>query len=130
MDDAGAGHIEMPLSSIEESIISVLYQFNNRFFDLRFFHLVAITVTDEKSGFIFRIAAQKNPVEAMFDLLSKTDLSAVKAKYVLFDSWFAFPKVIMKVCKHNLNVICMLKRMYRVYYDYKIYAFLNGINTV
>lgn len=65
-----------------------------------------------------RKSAQTNPVEAMFSLLEKTDLSLLKAKYLLFDSWFAFPSVIMKVQQKGLDVVCMLKRMYRVYYTY------------
>lgn len=28
------------------------------------------------------------------------------AKYVLFDSWFAFPKTICNICKRKYDVIC------------------------
>lgn len=42
----------------------------------------------------------------------------LKVKYLLFDSWFAFPSVIMKARQKGLDVVCMLKRMYRVYYTY------------
>lgn len=66
-----------------------------------------------------RKAAQTNPVDAMFSLLDKTNLSLLKVKYLLFDSWFAFPSVIMKARQYGLDVVCMLKRMYRVYYTYK-----------
>ena len=69
-------------------------------------------------GYRLRKAAQTNPVEAMFSLLDKTDLSLLKAKYLLFDSWFAFPSVIMEARQKGLEVVCMLKRMYRVYYTY------------
>jgi len=37
---------------------------------------------------------------------------------LLFDSWFAFPSTIERVLAQKLNVICMLKRMHRVYYSY------------
>ena len=65
-----------------------------------------------------RKAAQTNPIEAMFSLLDKVDLTLLKAKYLLFDSWFAFPSVIMKARQKGLQVVCMLKRLYRVYYTY------------
>ena len=65
-----------------------------------------------------RRAAQANPIEAMFSLLDKADLTLLKAKYLLFDSWFAFPSVIMKARQKGLHVVCMLKRLYRVYYTY------------
>ena len=59
-----------------------------------------------------------NPIEAMLSLLDKADLTLLKAKYLLFDSWFAFPSVIMKARTKGLHVVCMLKRLYRVYYTY------------
>ena len=65
-----------------------------------------------------RRAAMRNPVDAMLDLIGSIDLSLLKVRYVLFDSWFAFPSVIMSVCRQNVNVVCMLKRMYRVYYTF------------
>ena len=65
-----------------------------------------------------RKSAQMKAVEAMFELLSKLDMKKLKVKYLLFDSWFAFPYVIERVLAQKLNVICMLKRMHRVYYSY------------
>lgn len=38
--------------------------------------------------------------------------------YVLFDSWFSWPKIIKEIESRNLNVICMLKDMPRVSYGY------------
>lgn len=74
---------------------------------------------DKRSrGYKLRKSAQLNPNEAMFSLLDQTDLSLLKVKYLLFDSWFAFPSVIMKVKQKSLDTICMLKRMYQVYYTY------------
>ena len=66
-----------------------------------------------------RSMAQQDQNEALFGLLDSLNLKALKVGYLLFDSWFAFPSVIMKACKRGLNVICMLKSMYRVYYTYK-----------
>ena len=43
----------------------------------------------------------------------------VPASYLLFDSWFAFPAVARKIREQKLHVICMLKSMPKVYYDYQ-----------
>ena len=66
-----------------------------------------------------RRLAQQDQNEALFELLDNINLKALKVGYLLFDSWFAFPSVIMKVCKRGLDSICMLKSMYRIYYTYK-----------
>lgn len=66
-----------------------------------------------------RRLAQQDQNEALFELLDNINLKALKVGYLLFDSWFAFPSVIMKVCKRGLDIICMLKSMYRIYYTYK-----------
>lgn len=65
-----------------------------------------------------RRSAQMNPIETMFELLGKLDINKLKVKYLLFDSWFAFPATIENVRKQKLHVVCRLKRMYRVYYSY------------
>ncbi|MCL6599123.1 MAG: hypothetical protein K6T81_10325, partial [Alicyclobacillus macrosporangiidus] len=46
--------------------------------------------------------------------------AGVTAKYLLFDSWFAYPSVILRVLtRHAMNVICMLKGMPHVYYEFE-----------
>ena len=65
-----------------------------------------------------RKSAQINPVEAMNELISQIDTKRLGVKYILFDSWFAFPSVIIGLLDKGLNTICMLKRMYRIYYTY------------
>jgi len=39
-------------------------------------------------------------------------------KYLLFDSWFAFPKTIASFVREEVNIIAMLKRMPNVRYQY------------
>ena len=51
--DHGAGLIKIPLTAVQENLDPVLYRCDDRFFNIRFFHLVTITVTNEKSGFLF-----------------------------------------------------------------------------
>ena len=70
-------------------------------------------------GYRLRRMARQNPVEAMFDLLKGIDLKKLKVRYLLFDSWFAFPGVIIPASEQGADVICMLKHMHHIYYKYK-----------
>ena len=76
-------------------------------------------IDKRKRSYKLRRLAQQDQNEALFELLDSINLKALKVGYLLFDSWFAFPSVIMKVCQRGLDVICMLKSMYRIYYTYK-----------
>jgi len=60
----------------------------------------------------------KKTTEAMFDLLDQLAPYGVPAQYLLFDSWYAYPKVILGVLKRNINVVCILKAMPKVFYQY------------
>lgn len=67
-----------------------------------------------------RQEAMKKSTETMFDLLNDVNPLQLCAKTLLFDSWFAFPKVIKRVVsEYPLHVICMLKSMHRVYYTFE-----------
>jgi hypothetical protein len=57
------------------------------------------------------------PTSELLEPLVKRVLLGVKAHYILMDSWFGFPTIIKTLSAH-LPVICMLKRMPRVYYWY------------
>ncbi len=46
------------------------------------------------------------------------NVTRVKARRLLLDSWFSFPKVIHDLLEH-IDVICMVKDHARVYYDYQ-----------
>jgi len=71
------------------------------------------------NGYQRRKESMKKATETMFDLLEQAGNFSIPASYVLFDSWFAFPKVIKKVLEYNYQVVCRLKSMHRVYYNYK-----------
>lgn len=64
------------------------------------------------------VNGMKKTTEVMFELLDQLAPYGVEAKYLLFDSWFAYPKVILNVLERNLHVICMLKAMPKVFYQY------------
>jgi hypothetical protein len=71
------------------------------------------------TGYKRRMESIKKSTEVMFDLLRQAQEHGIKARYLLFDSWFAFPAIICKVREHHLHVICMLKSMKKVLYTYK-----------
>jgi hypothetical protein len=57
------------------------------------------------------------PSTELLEPLIKRVLLGVKAHYILMDSWFGLPKII-KMLSTYLPVICMLKRMPKVFYWY------------
>lgn len=79
----------------------------------------ARTSIDKRSiGFKFRKNALSTSPDSSLAMLKKAVAAGIKAKYVLFDSWFSFPATIIKVCKMNLHVISMLKDTPKIYYTF------------
>lgn len=70
------------------------------------------------NGYKLRKESIKKTTETMFDLLDQIAPYGIPAQYLLFDSWFSYPKVILKAMERNLHVICMLKAMPKVQYQY------------
>lgn len=54
----------------------------------------------------------------MIGLLKQAAKYAVLASYVLFDSWFAYPKTIIEILELKLHTIAMVKAMPKVLYNY------------
>lgn len=79
-------------------------------------------------GYKRRQEAQKKATETLFDLLSSLPLNQLKAKTILFDSWFGHASVIKRVVTdYSLDVICMIKPMRAKYgYEGKQYT-LKGL---
>jgi len=82
------------------------------------------------AGRIRKQARQKAP-DILLGMLKDAIKAGHKAKYVLFDSWFATPKGITAIKKElSLDVLAMLKKSGKVFYEYddrqldlkKIYA--------
>jgi hypothetical protein len=70
-------------------------------------------------GYRRRREAMQKSTETMFSLLAQVNPLQLCASTLLFDSWFAFPSIIKRVLtEHHLHVVCMLKDMHRVYYNY------------
>ncbi len=70
------------------------------------------------NGYKLRKESIKKSTDTMFDLLDQVIPYGIPAQYLLFDSWFSFPNVILKAMERNLHVICMLKSMPKVFYQY------------
>ena len=69
-------------------------------------------------GFKRRENALTTSPESALSMLKQAMSAGIKAKYVLFDSWFSFPATIIKICKMNLNVIAMLKDTPKIHYTF------------
>jgi hypothetical protein len=68
-------------------------------------------------GYMKKSEAMANSTEVMLKLLDS--VKGLPAKYLLFDSWFAFPKTIANVLKRGFDVICMLKISSKIHYFYE-----------
>jgi hypothetical protein len=74
-------------------------------------------VDKRSAGYRKRVEATENSIEVFLKLLDS--VKGLPAKYLLFDSWFAFPKTIVSVVKRKLHVICMLKVSSKIHYFYQ-----------
>lgn len=70
-------------------------------------------------GYKRRKESMQKATDALFELLTQAQAMGVTAKYLLFDSWFAYPAVILKALEHSMHVVCMLKAVPKVRYEYE-----------
>lgn len=62
---------------------------------------------------------QKSP-DVVLQLLGEAQAAGLKARYVLFDSWFAFPRLLRQIVQdRNLHVVAMVKAMKTIRYTYE-----------
>lgn len=71
-------------------------------------------------GYQRRLEALKTAPENMISMLQRVFDFGLSARYVLMDSWFAFPSLIVaiKQLRRALDVICMLKDLPKIHYRY------------
>ena len=74
-------------------------------------------VDKRSAGYKKRTETTANSTETLLKLLDS--VKGLPAKYLLFDSWFAFPKTIISVIKRKFDVICMLKINSKIHYLYQ-----------
>ena len=73
---------------------------------------------DKRScGYRRRQEAMTKSTELLEPIIRRILRFGIRANYILMDSWFALPKIIQALSTY-VPVICMLKNMYRVYYEY------------
>jgi len=65
-----------------------------------------------------REAATLEKPELALQMLQKSMQTGIQATYVLFDSWFAFPKFIQAIQDQGHHAICMLKKG-KSFYEYQ-----------
>lgn len=66
-----------------------------------------------------RREAVQSSTEMVLELLDQIINQVSDFQYVLFDSWFSWPKVIRGIKDRGYNVICMLKDMPHLQYKYQ-----------
>ncbi|WP_083511953.1 IS4 family transposase [Alicyclobacillus acidiphilus] len=70
-------------------------------------------------GYKRRKESMQRATDALFELLTQAQAMGIRAKYLLFDSWFAYPAVVLKALEHSMHVVCMLKAVPKVRYEYE-----------
>ena len=66
-----------------------------------------------------RAQAMRAMPAVVLELLQQVRANGIKARYVLFDSWFASPKMFAALKRQHLIGIGMLKRTKKTYYRYR-----------
>jgi hypothetical protein len=95
-------------------------------------------IDKRSNGYKRREKAIMNTQHAATDLVAQAKAAGIPAEYVLFDSWFSYPKLILKMREMGYHTISVLKDMNRVYYLYnnrwmrlsEVYANLSNKCTV
>jgi hypothetical protein len=52
-------------------------------------------------------------------MVEQAKTSGIKARHLLFDSWFAFPATIRKLLAKKMHTLCMLKVTENIFYRYQ-----------
>lgn len=71
------------------------------------------------NGAKMRELAIKKGTEVISDLISEAQSAGIRAKYVLFDSWFSSPKVIRSMREKDLHVVAMVKQSSKIHYAFQ-----------
>ena len=70
-------------------------------------------------GYKQRLMAQIKAPLVMIEMLRSAIAAGIHAQYVLFDSWFSAPAIILKVVAEKLHVITMVKKTSKIHYQYE-----------
>ena len=76
--------------------------------------------TDKRTnGYKIKTEAIKKSPDAMIDLLKQATAYAIPGTYILFDSWFTYPKTLIRILELKFHTIAMVKAMPNVFYTYE-----------
>lgn len=75
-------------------------------------------VDKRTNGFKRRLESLRKAPDVLQDLVRQAGENGLRADYLLFDSWFAFPATIIGLLEQKQQVICMLKSA-KTKYGYK-----------
>ena len=70
-------------------------------------------------GAKIREMAQSKATEVLLLLIEEAQSAGIKAKYVLFDSWFTYPKTILALKKMQLDTVAMVKKADNIQFLYQ-----------
>jgi len=69
------------------------------------------------NGYKRRQESMSKTTDVLVDMVSLAMTAGTTARYLLFDSWFAFPATIRRIHALGMHTICMLKDMDKVTYE-------------
>jgi hypothetical protein len=85
------------------------------------------------NGYKRRREAVMKATDVIIEMLDRVKKYSLNAKYVLFDSWFTYPSILLKIKELEYDIIAMVKKMPKLFYSYqgqymnitKIYSLLK-----
>jgi hypothetical protein len=81
--------------------------------------LAPMTEVDKRTnGFKRRAESLRKAPDVLNELVKQAHDNGIRADYLLFDSWFSFPSIIIRLLEQKQQVICMLKSA-KTKYGYK-----------
>ena len=57
--------------------------------------------------------------DVLVEMVDQAKTSGIKARHLLFDSWFAFPVTIRELLAKKMHTLCMLKVTEKIFYRYQ-----------
>lgn len=75
-------------------------------------------VNAQTFGARIRKMAQSKATDVMLQLIQEAQAAGIQAKYVLFDSWFTYPKTILALKQMGLDTVAMVKKTDNIQFLY------------
>ena len=70
------------------------------------------------NGYKRRQESTMKSTDVLIDMVAMAMAAGTKARYLLFDSWFAFPATIRRLHAMGMHTICMLKDTGKIHYTF------------